>query len=169
MNEQGYERTRAMPVTIEIRDSANYTSTATFHVREGTSVEDCKILIEKASALQIGHVDSYTIGYHKTVFAQKPASQHFATGGAKWVIKFATQSDDGSNWYNHRITIPCADNQQMLGRTKQANLGLQQWKDFLEVFLRICVGQEGFPINKASVQVEWKMRNWPPKGQKRRR
>ncbi len=163
-------RTRAMPLSIMFRDAMNYTSSAKFHVREGTSDEDCKGLIEKVTALQLGHVDSYTIGYHKTVFPQKPSISKFATGGAKWLISFDAKNAVG-NQFNRRITIPCADTHLMYPppRAKQANLELQQWKDFMDVFLRLCVSPEGWEIEHNSVSIMWKMHAWPPKGQRPRR
>jgi hypothetical protein len=170
MSEGGFLRTRAMPVSIMFRDSANYTSTAKFHVREGTSVEDCKSLIEKVTALQLGHVDSYTIGYHKTVFPQKQQVNKFAMGGSKWLITFDAKNAIG-NRFNRRVTIPCADVQLNYppSRAKQANLELPQWNDFMELFLRFCVSPEGWDIEQGSVKVEWRMHKWPPKGQQRRR
>jgi hypothetical protein len=170
MSGEGFLRTRAMPVTIQFRDYANYTSTVTFHVREGANVEDCKNLIEKVKALQLGHIEAYTIGYHKTVFPQKPLVNAHAIGGAKWLISFSASNANG-NTFSRQITVPCADPNLMYPppRAKQANLDLQQWKDFMEIFSRLYVSSEGWEIQQGSVRVIWKMHNWPPKGQRRRR
>ncbi|MCD4685090.1 MAG: hypothetical protein K8S97_04040 [Anaerolineae bacterium] len=164
----GKQLPRAKPINLTFYDILRTQPyTATFYVREDASTEECHQLINAVKALSLCVLGKYKIGFEQYVVPEYQKGldtiSPYAIGTFKWQIGYHTP-----NGSMRRHTIPGRNNEHSLQGQKTPDPNHPLWKEFLEVFRRLCVTKESDPI-EGPIDLSRTGSNWPPKSAKKRK
>jgi hypothetical protein len=166
----------AKPVILTFYDwLRTYPYTAKFYIQEDASEETANELIQVVCSVSECVLGKYTLGYKPFIvpdFNQRlDQMTHTVMGTFKWAIKYRPDTHLGLRTH----TIPGMNRDLSIGARipglkKRANVPDEEhplWIKFLEVFKRVCVSEEGYPIPGNDIVLDDTLSKWPPSGAKK--